>query len=67
MGLPKIFRREIFLREDRSQTLFELFENWLSSDQGTHPKVWSTLFDILEECGISIYTLDLIKDKLKEI
>ena len=66
MGLPLIFRERIFLSEDRRQMLFVLFENWLSNDQGTHPKVWSTLFYILEECGISTYALDIIKDKLKK-
>ena len=61
---PLLWRKAMFWREERKENLLMLFEIWLFSHRGTHPKVWSTLLDILEKCDISPFALEYIKRNL---
>ena len=39
-------------RDDPNRCCKDLFEDWLSTDNGAKPKVWSTLIDALKEVDI---------------
>ena len=52
-------------REDPKQCCREFFKDWLTSNNGTGPKVWSTLIDALKDVdGIST---DIIDDIVKQV
>ena len=52
-------------REDAKHCCREFFKDWLTSDNGTGPKVWSTLIGALEE--VDEISTDIVDDIVKEV
>ena len=45
----------------------ELFEDWLSTDHGAHPKTWKTLLDKLKKVKELAAAYNEIMDKFKKL